>query len=106
MSQEQVTWSLAVTEANHRDDAFYELGAAGFTSEAEMRANLSTIPVHRHHCDADDACYILDIWDGDGLIDDQEISAETAMTILGVDDLTPLREDAKERIAALVAACS
>lgn len=90
---------LQITEANHGENEFYMLGGAGFNTEKERQANLATIPRFIHDCAQDDRCYVLDILDPAddfSVIDDFEISAETAHTLLGVDDFEPLREQERK----------
>lgn len=95
---------LQIVEANHVDDQFYTLGGAGFETAAERAENLMQIPAFEHDCDADDRCYILDFLDEEmSITDDREISAQTAMELLGVDDLGPLRESEKQMVNLVIA---
>jgi len=101
------TYNLQIVEVNHTDNAFYTLGGAGWTTEAGRAANLASIPPFEHDCDAADRCYILDILDptdGWSIVDDREISAETARTLLGVESFDELREAEKAMLDELVSA--
>lgn len=97
-------WGLQITEANHADNAFWTLGGIIVDTKRERDAEFVRIPAFEHDCDNDDRCYILDVLDNDGsIVSDKEISADTARTLLGVDDLGPLREQDKAIVNALLA---
>lgn len=87
MSAEKV-YCLQVTEANHRDNAFWVLGGAGWLTKAEMDAAFIRIPSHVNNPEAMQ-WYIVDVLDEDGVIVDgaavydKPISADTARRLLG-----------------------
>jgi len=94
---------LQVTEVNHTDNAFYMLGGAGFKTQRERSANLATIPLFEHDCENADVCYVLDVLDADGnLDDDREISRETAAALIGTNDFGPIREAYKRDLEAML----
>lgn len=96
---------LVITEANRLEDRFYRLGGAAWDTEAECLAELAKIPATSHNCDDMALCYILDICNEDGSIeDDQEISEATAKALLGVSDFQELRDLDRKRVAAEIAA--
>jgi len=100
---------LQITEANHDENEFFTLGGAGFDTEAERAANLSRIPrIDPSHSCEDPAvprCYIVDVLDPDGfsIVDNIEVSEQTAHELLGVDDFEPLRAGERAMFAALAA---
>lgn len=102
-----MTYLLQIVEANHDENEFYTLGGAGFRTEAERTANLTTIPVCDHNCDDDNRCYFLDVLDPAddfSVLEELEISEDTAKTLLGVSDLEPVRNQERELLAAEIAA--
>lgn len=101
------TYYLEITEANHTDNQFYTLGGAGWDTATERNEQYKSIPTYGHDCDNDDKCYFLDVVQPNGdRIKEKEISAATAMTLLGVSDLTPLRENAIADLEAEIARAS
>jgi len=97
-------WGLQITEANHADNVFWTLGGIIVDTKRERDAEFKRIQAFDHDCDHDDRCYMLDVLDKDGsIVDDKEISAETARILLGVDDLGPLREQDKAMIEGMLA---
>lgn len=100
------TFCIAITEANHAENEFYQLGGAGFLTDAERQANLATIPRFEHDCQDPtiDRCYRVDILNPDDqfTIDDEfEITEETAHALLGVEDFEPLREGERAMLRLL-----
>jgi hypothetical protein len=86
---------MQVTEAHHEDDAFYQLGGAGFRTEAETLARFKAVPENKKpDPDNDEPTYVLDLLDEDSIVDDKRITAATARRLLG-EDLDTLREKAK-----------
>lgn len=89
-----MSYGLQITEANHDENQFFTLGGILVDSIEERDAEAAQIPKFDHDCDSGTACYMLDLLEEDGFstADGFEISKETALTLLGVADLEPLRE--------------
>jgi hypothetical protein len=90
-----------LTEANHDDNEFYELGGAAYASESECSAFLDALPrgLGDHDCSTADQCYFVDVLsgaDGFSCTDSIEVTAVNARTLVGVDDLATLRHADKE----------
>ena len=109
---EQV-FCVRITEANHAENEFFTLGGAGFPTEAERQASIDAIPKigPGHDCrdPAVQRCYIVDVLDpGDQftVIDDFEITEETAHALLGVENFDPLRDRERALFAAAMAGVS
>lgn len=79
---ESPVYCLQVTEANHTDNAFWNLGGAGWLTAEERDAEFARIPAHVN--DEDAKCwYILDVLDPEGIVNEKSISVETARALIG-----------------------
>ncbi|MFE6967087.1 hypothetical protein ACFVAJ_18385 [Agromyces sp. NPDC057679] len=99
--------TINIVEANHDDNEFYTLGTAVFDDEVHRDANLAKIPPHDHDCDESSRCYLLDIIDpedGWSVLNNIEISEDTAKLLLGTQDLEPLRELDRALVRSVIAA--
>lgn len=89
-----MTYRLQIVEANGADDTFYHFGGADFSTEAEARKELNSLPEFKSTDDIPNRC-IVDLLADDGdILADREISAQTVESLLG-ETIADMREEAK-----------
>lgn len=74
---------LQLTEANHDDNQFYDLGR--LMVEGPARAFFASLPDSKHDCDNNNVCYLIDLMQDDpwGCVDSHEVTAKVAEQLLG-----------------------
>lgn len=97
---------LRLTEANHGENEFFELGGAGFSTEAERAASIAGIPrdLGDHDCQTALCCYLVDVLspeDDFSITDSFEVTEAIAHELLGVEDFEPLRARERGLLAAV-----
>lgn len=99
-----MTYPLRLAEANHAESEIFELGYATYASQDTRLDFLNAMnpPEPGHDCMTADHCYSVDVLAADGwsILDSIEVSAETAHTLLGLDDFEQLRRRERAMYAA------
>lgn len=101
MTTDPYPYALQITEANHKDDAFWTMDGAAFATQEERDGEYAKVPSIPND-DKADVQYTLDKLDAEGSLVEEKFISRAAAEALTGRKVEAMRAESKARLAEVV----